>query len=53
MSLQYLGDIEDHLGVTIDQCNVDLKVAQNEFDGKVAYGQKRKNTGKFPYIVPY
>jgi ATP-dependent RNA helicase DDX1 len=44
-SLQYLADIEEHLGVTIDQVDVDLKVSQNEFDGKVTYGQKRKIDG--------
>ena len=42
---QYLADIEDHLGVTIDQVQPDLKVAANQFDGKVVYGQKRRNTG--------
>ena len=45
-SLQYLADIEDHLGVTIDQVDEKLKVPVNEFDGKVTYGQKRKNDGK-------
>ncbi len=42
---QYLGDIEEHLGVTIDQVDVDLKVPLDQFDGKVTYGQKRRNTG--------
>ena len=45
--LQYLGDIEEHLGVTIDQIATDLKIAQNEFDGKVVYGSKRVNRGNF------
>lgn len=42
---QYLADIEDHLGVTIDQVGCDLKVPLDEFDGKVTYGQKRRNMG--------
>lgn len=33
--LQYLGDIEDHLNITIQQVNPDFKVPVNEFDGKV------------------
>ncbi|XP_067930064.1 ATP-dependent RNA helicase DDX1-like [Watersipora subatra] len=40
-----LANIEEHLGVTIDQAGEDLKIAVNEFDGKVTYGQKRKTTG--------
>ncbi|XP_071785586.1 ATP-dependent RNA helicase DDX1-like [Asterias amurensis] len=43
--MQYLGDIEEHLGVVIDQTEPDMKVAANEFDGKVVYGQKKINTG--------
>lgn len=46
MLLQYLADIEEHLGVTIDLVDVDLKVPVNEFDGKVTYGQKRREGGK-------
>ena len=42
---QYLGDIEEHLGVTIQQVEKDLKIAVDEFDGKVVYGAKRKDTG--------
>ncbi|KAK2162971.1 hypothetical protein LSH36_88g00023 [Paralvinella palmiformis] len=42
---QYLADIEEHLGVTIDQLKSDMKVAANDFDGKVTYGQKRRNIG--------
>lgn len=42
---QYLGDIEEHLGVTIDQADPTFKIETNEFDGKVTYGQKRANTG--------
>jgi len=40
-----LADIEEHLGVTIDQVDTSLQVTANEFDGKVTYGQKRSNTG--------
>jgi len=43
--VQYLAEIEEHLGVTIDQVDTSLQVAANEFDGKVTYGQKRSNTG--------
>ncbi|XP_052229582.1 ATP-dependent RNA helicase DDX1-like isoform X2 [Dreissena polymorpha] len=42
---QLLADVEDHLDITIDQIQPDIKVPINEFDGKVTYGQKRKNTG--------
>jgi ATP-dependent RNA helicase DDX1 len=41
----YLGEIEDHLNVTIQQVETDMKVPMNDFDGKVTYGQKRKNIG--------
>jgi ATP-dependent RNA helicase DDX1 len=41
----YLADIEEHLGITIDQVDTSLKITMNEFDGKVTYGQKRSNTG--------
>ncbi len=44
---QYLGDIEDHLGVTIDQVDQDLKIPVNEFDGKVVYGAKLKSMGMY------
>ena len=43
---QYLGDIEEHLGVTIDQVDTSLKIVASEFDGKVTYGQKRSAAGK-------
>ncbi|KAK6638511.1 ATP-dependent RNA helicase ddx1 [Polyplax serrata] len=42
---RYLAEIEDHLNVTIQQIEPDLKVPVNEFDGKVVYGQKRTQTG--------
>ncbi|XP_065077898.1 ATP-dependent RNA helicase Ddx1 [Ochlerotatus camptorhynchus] len=41
----YLAEIEDHLNVTIQQIDKNLKVPLNDFDGKVTYGEKRKNTG--------
>jgi len=44
-----LADIEEHLGVTIDQVDTSLKVTANEFDGKVTYGQKRSNTGTLTF----
>lgn len=31
--------------MTIQQIGTDLKVPMNEFDGKVTYGEKRKNVG--------
>ncbi|RZC39232.1 ATP-dependent RNA helicase Ddx1 [Asbolus verrucosus] len=40
--LQFLADIEEHLNVTIQQVEPDLKVPSDQFDGKVVYGQKRK-----------
>ena len=43
--VQYLADIEEHLGVTIDQVDTSLQVTASEFDGKVTYGQKRRNAG--------
>ncbi|KAA0201520.1 hypothetical protein HAZT_HAZT005408 [Hyalella azteca] len=42
---QYLADIEEHLGVTIQCVGSDLKVPVNEFDGKVVYGERRSNAG--------
>ncbi|CAK9304419.1 unnamed protein product [Gordionus sp. m RMFG-2023] len=42
---QYLADIEEHLGITIQQIDPDIKVPLNEFDGKVIYGAKRKEIG--------
>lgn len=42
---QYLADIEEHLNVTIQQVENDLKVAADDFDGKVVYGQKRRAGG--------
>ncbi|ESO02060.1 hypothetical protein HELRODRAFT_106435 [Helobdella robusta] len=42
---QFLSDIEEHLGVTIDQTDTSLKIECSEFDGKVTYGQKKSVTG--------
>lgn len=42
---QYLADIEDHLNITIQQVEPDMKVPCDEFDGKVVYGEKRKQVG--------
>lgn len=42
---QFLADIEEHLNVTIQQIEPDLKVPSDEFDGKVVYGEKRQNLG--------
>ncbi|XP_076029050.1 ATP-dependent RNA helicase Ddx1-like isoform X1 [Oratosquilla oratoria] len=42
---QYLADIEEHLGVTIQQVDEDMKVPLDEFDGKVSYGAKRAQMG--------
>lgn len=40
-----MGEIEEHLNVTIQQVEKDIKVPANEFDGKVVYGQKLKPAG--------
>jgi ATP-dependent RNA helicase DDX1 len=40
--MQYLDDIEEHLGVTIAQVPPSLEVPVDEFDGKVTYGEKKK-----------
>ncbi|KAF5287984.1 hypothetical protein FQA39_LY15566 [Lamprigera yunnana] len=42
---QYLADIEEHLIITIQQIETDMKVSSDQFDGKVVYGQKRKHAG--------
>lgn len=43
--LRYLGEIENHLNVTIQQVDQDIKVPLNDFDGKVTYGEKRVAVG--------
>ena len=42
---QCLADIEEHLGITIGESGNDFKIPVDEFDGKVVYGEKRKNIG--------
>ncbi|CAH1117276.1 unnamed protein product [Phaedon cochleariae] len=42
---QFIGDIEEHLNVTIQQIGPDLVVPHDDFDGKVVYGEKRKSGG--------
>ncbi|KAG0720084.1 ATP-dependent RNA helicase Ddx1 [Chionoecetes opilio] len=42
---QYLADIEEHLKVTIQQVDKEMKVPVDQFDGKVTYGEKKSNTG--------
>ena len=37
--------MEEHLDVTIDVIEPDMKVPINEFDGKVTYGQRRRAGG--------
>lgn len=38
---QLLSEIEEHLKCTITQCEPDIKIPLDEFDGKVTYGQRR------------
>ncbi|XP_057291400.1 ATP-dependent RNA helicase DDX1-like isoform X1 [Hydractinia symbiolongicarpus] len=42
---RYYAEIEEHLGETISQVKRDMVVPVNEFDGKVVYGEKRKQRG--------
>ncbi|XP_061097976.1 ATP-dependent RNA helicase DDX1 [Conger conger] len=42
---ELLSDIEEHLKCTITQCEPDIKVPLDEFDGKVTYGQRRATGG--------
>jgi ATP-dependent RNA helicase DDX1 len=49
--VQFLAEIEDHLNVTIQQVEPDIKVPADEFDGKVTYGQKRLQTGTLFYVT--
>ncbi len=43
---QLLSEIEEHLKCTITQCEPDIKVPVDEFDGKVTYGQRRTAGGE-------
>ena len=45
--LKLLGDIEEHLGVTIDQVDRSFNIQENEFNGKVVYGEKLKKSEFF------
>ncbi|KAG7265895.1 hypothetical protein CRUP_009499 [Coryphaenoides rupestris] len=38
---ELLSDIEEHLKCTITQCEPDIKVPLDDFDGKVTYGQRK------------
>ena len=40
-SLQYLADIQEHLGVTIPEVSNTFDVPVDEYEGKVTYGEKR------------
>ncbi|KAJ8669776.1 hypothetical protein QAD02_001035 [Eretmocerus hayati] len=40
-----LAEIEDHLNITIQQIESDIKVPIHDFDGKVTYGEKRVAMG--------
>ncbi|KAJ8923936.1 hypothetical protein NQ315_006712 [Exocentrus adspersus] len=42
---QFLADIEEHLNITIQQIEPDMQVPSDDFDGKVVYGEKRKDKG--------
>uniref|UniRef100_A0A8C2IFB9 ATP-dependent RNA helicase n=1 Tax=Cyprinus carpio TaxID=7962 RepID=A0A8C2IFB9_CYPCA len=44
---ELLSEIEEHLKCTITQCEPDIKVPVDEFDGKVTYGQRRTAGGGF------
>jgi len=52
-TVQLLADVEDHLDITIETTEPDMKVPVNEFDGKVTYGQKRRNTGMGTFVLLY
>ncbi|XP_044735811.1 ATP-dependent RNA helicase Ddx1 isoform X2 [Chrysoperla carnea] len=43
--VRYLAEIEDHLNITIEQVDKEISVPLNEFDGKVVYGEKLKQSG--------
>ncbi|KAF3849774.1 hypothetical protein F7725_019493 [Dissostichus mawsoni] len=38
---ELLSDIEEHLKCTVTQCEPDIKVPLDDFDGKVTYGQRK------------
>lgn len=43
--VQYLSDIEDHLGSTIPVVDTSFEVPVDDYDGKITYGQRRKGSG--------
>jgi len=43
--VNYLSEIEEHLGVTINRVAPDMAVPIDEFDGKVVYGTRRAKEG--------
>ena len=48
--VQYLSDIQEHLGVTIPEVDNSFDVPVNEFDGNITYGEKRRGeSAKFTY----
>lgn len=44
-----LGEIENHLKITIEQTSHKMEIPVNEFDGKVVYGKKRSGGGGSSY----
>lgn len=44
MDLQLLGDIEEHIGMTIATVDSDLRIPVDDIDGRVIYGAKRTNS---------
>lgn len=40
-----MAEIQDHLGVTIPTVGHSFQVPVNEYDGKVVYGERRKEEG--------
>ncbi|XP_055349017.1 ATP-dependent RNA helicase DDX1-like [Paramacrobiotus metropolitanus] len=40
-----MGEIEEHLGVTVPEVGKEMNVPVDEFEGKVTYGQKRQAIG--------
>lgn len=38
---QLLGDVEEHLGVTIGVVDTDMRVPTDELDGRVVYGSRK------------
>ncbi|KAM6954207.1 ATP-dependent RNA helicase DDX1 [Aplochiton taeniatus] len=42
---ELLSDVEEHLKCTITQCEADIKVPLDDFDGKVTYGQRKARGG--------